>query len=299
MRVYILIGIFISLFEISSAQSNIKGVVLDGETNLPVVGANVYELNTENGVVADFSGRFKLIVNDTSKVKVAFVGYQDVIISPLSFKNDTVWLYPDTNLLISMEHYYYTNTYHVGYYGDLERMPYGFTAHYFQPYLFGQTILLLSQISYKTDFASNYDFKISLNRLNILELNKYKLSSSISYQKRELNNLFVKDYNIRIHNYIINSFHINAGYGIKKNIHNDNKVDHGVMVGISKSINQTLTFIDADITRYKGYSECKFMVLQRISNNKKFWRNLRFGINYLYYKDYDEFNFILRYRNSL
>lgn len=298
MKFNVFIGLLILNFSFTFAQIEITGVVFDDEIKLPVVGANIIEINTSNGVISDYSGRFKLTVNDTSKVRVSFIGYVDCIINPQDFQNDTVRLYSDPAILISLNHHYYANTYHIGYYGDLKKMPYGFTAYYFRPYLFRKSILLSTQLLYKTDFASNYDFKLSLTRSEIVKFRKYRLSSSIFYQKRESNSLLIKDYDLLLNNYILNSFTLITGFGIKEDFSGEYRMDNGVILGLGKYFGKTMTYIRGDISRYRSYSEYELLILQRFSDYKRFWSKLKFGVNYQYYNDYAEFNFILRYSNS-
>lgn len=62
----------------------VSGEVVDnlGE---PVIGANVLEVGTTNGVITDLDGRFKLSVNSKSEIQVTFIGY-----TPQTFKANAV-----------------------------------------------------------------------------------------------------------------------------------------------------------------------------------------------------------------
>lgn len=62
----------------------VSGEVVDnlGE---PVIGANVLEVGTTNGVITDLDGRFKLSVNSKSEIQVTFIGY-----TPQTFKTNAV-----------------------------------------------------------------------------------------------------------------------------------------------------------------------------------------------------------------
>ncbi len=52
----------------------ISGTVVDG-TGEPVIGANVLEVGTTNGVITDIDGNFKLSVQPNAKIQVSFIGY--------------------------------------------------------------------------------------------------------------------------------------------------------------------------------------------------------------------------------
>lgn len=58
----------------SGKQITIKGQVIDnlGE---PVIGANIIEEGTSNGVITDIDGNYTLAVNSGSKIQVSYIGY--------------------------------------------------------------------------------------------------------------------------------------------------------------------------------------------------------------------------------
>ena len=55
-------------------QKTIKGTVVD-ETGEPIIGANVVEKGTTNGVITDFNGEFTLNVPLNCTVQVSYIGY--------------------------------------------------------------------------------------------------------------------------------------------------------------------------------------------------------------------------------
>lgn len=59
-----------------SQTVNIKGLVKDNATGEPVIGANVVEKGTTNGVVTDFDGAFALNVESNAILVVSYIGYQ-------------------------------------------------------------------------------------------------------------------------------------------------------------------------------------------------------------------------------
>ena len=53
----------------------VTGVVFD-ENNLPVIGANITEVGTTNGIITDFDGNFSLNVAKGSSIQISYIGYQ-------------------------------------------------------------------------------------------------------------------------------------------------------------------------------------------------------------------------------
>ncbi len=81
MRFNLLVGLLVLKFTFTFAQTEIKGVIIDSEDNSPILGASIIEINTSNGVISDYSGRFKITVNDTSKIVIAYIGYDEYLIT--------------------------------------------------------------------------------------------------------------------------------------------------------------------------------------------------------------------------
>ena len=80
------------------AQVTIKGVVVDvlGE---PVIGANVLEVGTQNGVVTDMDGNFVLTVAKVgAKLQVSYIGYKTIEL-PAMAKPMSIILEEDTEVL--------------------------------------------------------------------------------------------------------------------------------------------------------------------------------------------------------
>lgn len=60
---------------------SIKGIILSGEDNLPLIGATVLQKGTNNGTVADAEGRFVLsLTSGFDTLEVLFVGFQTQVI---------------------------------------------------------------------------------------------------------------------------------------------------------------------------------------------------------------------------
>ncbi len=81
---YLFFILFFSVSFLSFSQEEIKGTIFEkNESNksLPLLGANVYWLNTEIGTVTDFDGNFSLPYKDT---------YKQIVVSYVGFKTDTI-----------------------------------------------------------------------------------------------------------------------------------------------------------------------------------------------------------------
>lgn len=80
------------------ATKSVSGVIMDeyGET---VIGANVVEKGTTNGVITDSDGKFTLNVKDNAVLLISYVGYipQEVVVGNQS--NITITLHEDTQVL--------------------------------------------------------------------------------------------------------------------------------------------------------------------------------------------------------
>ncbi len=60
----------------AQAQTTIKGLVTDGNSNMPLAGANVIVKGTSNGVSTDFDGNYTITTsNNATTLVVSFLGY--------------------------------------------------------------------------------------------------------------------------------------------------------------------------------------------------------------------------------
>ncbi len=63
--------------QLSYAQRIITGTVMDGDTNEPLFGANIFIPNTIKGTVSDFDGNYSFEVpEETTQLQFSFIGYQ-------------------------------------------------------------------------------------------------------------------------------------------------------------------------------------------------------------------------------
>ncbi len=85
--------------QIVQQSVTIKGVVKD-KTGEPIIGANVLEKGTTNGVITDFDGNFSLqVANKNSVVVVSFIGYKTQEIVVGNQKELNITLIDDTELM--------------------------------------------------------------------------------------------------------------------------------------------------------------------------------------------------------
>ena len=84
---------------VSFAQTRqVTGTVVDG-TGEAVIGANVSEVGTTNGVITDLDGRFILTVQPNAEIQISFIGYQTQTIKVGNQTDIHVTLKDDTEVL--------------------------------------------------------------------------------------------------------------------------------------------------------------------------------------------------------
>lgn len=67
----------------------ISGIVTD-ESGEPLTGARIFDITSKNGAVADADGKFALKITPESKLRISFVGFNDMILSGKDLKPDMV-----------------------------------------------------------------------------------------------------------------------------------------------------------------------------------------------------------------
>ncbi len=79
-------------------KKRITGAVLD-DTGEPVIGANVVEKGTTNGVVTDLDGKFSLEVKENAVLLISYIGYTDQEIQVADKTTFSISMTEDTQLL--------------------------------------------------------------------------------------------------------------------------------------------------------------------------------------------------------
>lgn len=65
----------------------VTGVIKD-QNGEPIIGANVVEKGTTNGIITDLDGKFSLIVSDNAVIQVSYIGY---VVQEITVGNRSVW----------------------------------------------------------------------------------------------------------------------------------------------------------------------------------------------------------------
>lgn len=101
---YKLVGKNISLIkrsaETKAAQQKVKvitGVVAD-QTGEPIIGANVVEKGTTNGVITDMNGTFVMEVKKGAMLQISYIGYQAIEVSA-NLSSLKISLHEDTQMI--------------------------------------------------------------------------------------------------------------------------------------------------------------------------------------------------------
>lgn len=76
----------------------VTGTIIDS-TGEPVIGANVLEVGTTNGVITDIDGNFRLMVQPNAKLQISFIGYITQVITVGNQNNIKVTLKDDAQAL--------------------------------------------------------------------------------------------------------------------------------------------------------------------------------------------------------
>ena len=80
----------------TNATQTVSGTVVDMAGN-PLVGANILEKGTKNGIVTDLDGRFSLKVANGAQLEISYVGYESTVVKAAS--NMEIRLKEDNALL--------------------------------------------------------------------------------------------------------------------------------------------------------------------------------------------------------
>lgn len=80
------------------ARKQISGVVKD-DTGEVVIGANVVEKGTTNGVVTDANGHFEMTVSENATLQISYIGYTTIELSARNQATFTIVLKEDSQLI--------------------------------------------------------------------------------------------------------------------------------------------------------------------------------------------------------
>lgn len=72
---YVWIALLFVTQAVFAQQVSVKGTVISGSDNFPVIGASIVEKGTTNGTITDMDGNFALSVTKGSIVQVSYIGF--------------------------------------------------------------------------------------------------------------------------------------------------------------------------------------------------------------------------------
>ena len=63
------------------AQTKISGTVIDAATNEAIIGANILETGTSNGVITNLDGEFTIVLSDPKAgISITMIGYKPLTV---------------------------------------------------------------------------------------------------------------------------------------------------------------------------------------------------------------------------
>ena len=84
---FILCAISVNIY----SQARLSGYVFDNETGERLIGANIFDINSKKGTVANQYGYYSVSLKSDSscQLRVSFIGYKTIVLN-LELKQDTV-----------------------------------------------------------------------------------------------------------------------------------------------------------------------------------------------------------------
>ncbi len=169
MQRVVLFILFLSLPFFQFSQTLIYGKIIDSE-GFELPGALITELKSENKTATDVNGEFRLTVQDSAKIKILFIGKKDTILRTSRIKGSTIMLKEDASddmTMVSRPMIHYPT---IGYYGDINHSPFGFSLHNYFQSRGGYLSELIGSVnfSYKTNIKSNQIIALGLVFINLM-----------------------------------------------------------------------------------------------------------------------------------
>ena len=96
-KIILIFSILFSSF-LFSQDLNLKGTVLEKDTNIVLPGATVQIVGKDTGVVTDFDGNFEIKITIGDKIKVSYIGMKTTELSVLS-SPVSIYMETETNEL--------------------------------------------------------------------------------------------------------------------------------------------------------------------------------------------------------
>lgn len=92
---------YVDVTSVTTTQQQLpilKGVVLDAQTNDPIIGASIYIEDSAKGTVTDLDGKYEIKAPVGSKLKISYMGYNTVVITATA-QEQIIKLKEDSELL--------------------------------------------------------------------------------------------------------------------------------------------------------------------------------------------------------
>ena len=281
-----------------SSQTEISGMLTDS-TGFKIPGAQIVEMGTLKGVASDIKGRFKLRVADTSKIHISMIGYYDTIMSPPDLQGDTILMRQRFYLGDLIHSITYHQSFTIGLFGDVKYMPFGLKFRYYRPYLFGRKFFTSAGFSIKTNFRTDYDLSINLNRYGIIDVNNYNMTIWTKYQNRKinLNNNILRsqDFEFITRNYFFDKIGVSPGLLYRKQTFELTENYFGFYAGIDWDFDRIDQFWNVNMSYFKNYPEFSIIISQGFSNCNYPISRFRVSLNYITYRYYNELNLRIIY----
>ena len=67
-------AVSVDTYQTAQQAKTVTGTVVD-ESGIPIIGANILEKGTTNGVITDIDGNFSLNVSEGAVITVSYIGY--------------------------------------------------------------------------------------------------------------------------------------------------------------------------------------------------------------------------------
>lgn len=295
----VLIVLFTTLPYLSGfTQNQVTGKVVD-VNDQAIPAASVLELPTGRETLTDINGEFRIAVTDSSLLKISFLGYQDTVV-----RTGKAYYFIELKELPELtEHWVYSKSFSIGYFGDFRYLPWGFSIAHLRPYtklpFLDRSKFLSGEINFKTNSDFNYDLNLSFTWHHVYHSNHFSLDIRSLFHERKLGvnefDLENKDFQLIFVNTINQSFSISAGLIKRK----DTYVDSLELIGYHFSANKYILKLKQTVSGYFSYfgdySEFGFSFNQDLSKLINRLDRFHFGLVYNNYHRYNEINLLLKY----
>jgi len=289
-----LFSLFLLLSATICSQTIITGKVTD-ENGEPFPGVTIQIVGVQYGTITDIDGRFILKVEDTCQISISFVGYQNKLVDfNFDFTNLEISLEPEEMTMNWTP--VFNGSIFAGYFGDINKMPWGISLHSYQPHFYD----LDFDLKFKTDLKKQYDLDISLLKSNLVNRSNYSLKSGIglSYKNVIPDDLKTNhmDYKLITVSRLYYYLDLTIAGIYRQNQTTDRKDEVGILTGCQVKIPRTKINVYSGFTYLDSDREFEISASRKISHRIRFLKSIVANVGYINYKEYQELNLNLYYR---